>query len=139
MQFIGFNTAEGRLFSSAEARSAFSGGIQREMLADAFLSGHARAAQFPISPASALYPEDLEESYSYDATIAALTAAGQDTGVTRTLTMLVSEEDSFRVSCAQYISETCLCWTGRSPWWPCPGRSIWQPWRLGNSTSTAAR
>ena len=105
MQFIGFNTAEGRLFSSAEARSAFSGGIQREMLADAFLSGHARAAQFPLSPVSPLYPEDLEESYSYDATIAALTAAGQDTGVTRTLTMLVSEEDSFRVSCAQYISE----------------------------------
>ena len=105
MQFIGFNTAEGRLFSSAEARSAFSGGIQREMLADAFLSGHARAAQFPLSPVSPLYPEDLEESYSYDATIAALTAAGQDTGVTRTLTMLVSEEDSFRVSCAQYIAE----------------------------------
>ena len=106
MQFIGFNTAEGRLFSSAAARAAFSGGIQREMLVDAFLSGHARAAQFPISPAAGLYPQDLERAYSYDDTVAALAAAGQDTGEGRELTLLVSQENAFRVSCAQYIADT---------------------------------
>ena len=46
LQFIGFNTAEGRLFSSAALRAAFSRGIDRETLVHAQLVQLALAAQF---------------------------------------------------------------------------------------------
>lgn len=106
MQFVGFNTAEGRVFASTAARVAFSAGLQRDKLVDAFLSGHAEAAQFPISPLSELYPADLEQPYSYESLLSALSAAGQDTGETVPLKLLVNEENSFRVANAQFIAES---------------------------------
>lgn len=104
-QFIGFNTTSG-VFTSAEARSAFSRGIQRDMVADALLSGNALAAAFPISPLSPLYPEELVPAYSYESTINDLTAAGANTGQVQTLTLLVNEDNSFRVTCAEFIAES---------------------------------
>ena len=103
-QFIGFNTREG-VFASAQTRTAFSNGIQREMVADALLSGNALAAAFPISPLSSLYPEDLCPTYSYEDTTTALAAAGANTGQTQALTLLVNEDNSFHVSCAEFIAE----------------------------------
>ena len=103
-QFIGFNTASG-VFSSAAARAAFSKGIQRDMVAEALLSGNALPAAFPISPLSALYPEDLAPVYSYEGTVSDLTAAGANTGQSQTLILLVNEDNSFRVSCAEFIAE----------------------------------
>ena len=76
------------------------------MLADALLSGHALAAQFPISPLSDLYPSDLERAYSYEDTLAALTAAGQNTGEGKELTLLVNEESPFRLANAKFIAES---------------------------------
>lgn len=104
-QYIGFNTASG-VFADAAARSAFSLGLQREMLADALLSGHALPAQFPISPLSPLYPSDLEIAYSYEDTLAALTAAGQNTGENRELILLVNEDNPFRLANAKFIAES---------------------------------
>lgn len=104
LQFIGFNTRRG-VFAEAAARAAFSRGIQREMLVDAFLSGHAQAAYFPISPLSRLYPGDLAVPYAYEETLTALQSAGQDTGEKRELTLLVNQENSFRLANAQYIAE----------------------------------
>jgi len=104
-QFIGFNTTEG-LFADPSLRAIFSRALQRELLCDAFLSGHAQPAQFPISPLSPLYPGDLEHSYSYDETLSALKSAGQDTGTPRSLTLLVNEEDSFRLANAKFIAES---------------------------------
>lgn len=105
LQFIGFNTAS-EVFSAAEARRAFNGGLQREMLTSAFLSGHAQPVQFPIPASSPLYPADLEQTYSYEGTLSALRAAGYDTGETRSLTLLVNEENSFRLASAEYIADS---------------------------------
>lgn len=105
LQFVGFNTSS-PVFSSVNARRAFSIGLQREMLTTAFLSGHAQAAQFPISPSSSLYPADLEQPYSYEATLSALRAAGYGTGTAQELTLLVNTENSFRLASAEYIAES---------------------------------
>lgn len=103
-QFIGFNTTKG-VFASAEARAAFSCGIQRDMLSSALLSGNALAAAFPISPLSSLYPQDLAPTYSYEDTLSDLIAAGASIGQNQELTLLVNEDNSFRVACAEFIAE----------------------------------
>lgn len=105
LQFIGFNTAEGRLFSNAALRKLFSQGIDRKTLADARLVRLAMATQFPLSPVSPLYPDSLEVPYSEENTLAALRAAGQDAGERRELTLLVSGDDAFRTSSARFIAE----------------------------------
>lgn len=105
LQFIGFNTAEGRLFSSAALRAAFSRGIDRETLVHAQLVQLALAAQFPVSPLSPLYPDSLETAYSEEAVLEALKEAGQDTGEERELTLLVSAGDAFRAASARFIAD----------------------------------
>ena len=62
LQFLGFNTARAP-FQDSAARRALGLGINRETLVSAVLSGHARAAQFPVSPVSPLYPAELESLY----------------------------------------------------------------------------
>jgi peptide/nickel transport system substrate-binding protein len=105
MQFIGFNTLSG-VFSQPALRAIFSRGLRRDMLSGVFLSGHAVSAQFPIAPQSSLYPADLEQSYTSDETLEALTQAGQNTGETVVLRLLVNEEDGFRLTSAEYIAQT---------------------------------
>lgn len=105
MQFIGFNTAEGRLFASPVLRSLFSQGIDRDTLVERQLVQLAAAAQFPLPPLSPLYPKDLEKRYSQEETLAALRNAGQDSGETRELTLLVSEGNVFRSASARFIAE----------------------------------
>ena len=111
LQYIGFNTAS-PVFGDPAARAAFSRGVPRGGTAEAQLAGLALDAQFPVSPLADLYPKDLERAYSRDEAMAALTAAGQNTGETRELTLLVNEEDMFRRTSAQYIAEnlTMLDW-----------------------------
>lgn len=105
MQFVGFNTAEGRLFADHRLRSLFSQGIDRETLVHAKLVDLALAAQFPISPLSPLYPRDLEKTYSEEAVRQELEKAGQNTGETRTLTLLVCAGNAFRSASARFIAE----------------------------------
>ena len=105
MQFIGFNTAEDRLFADANLRAIFSQGIDRPTLVEGKLVNLALAAQFPISPLSPLYPASLEKAYSEEGIISALRAAGQDTGTRKELTLLVSGDDAFRASTARFIAE----------------------------------
>ncbi len=106
MQFIGFNAREGRLFASAALRAAFSLGLQRELLADALLSGHAVAAQFPVSPLSPLYPKSLERPYDGDQTLDALRAAGADSGEARQITLLVNSANRYRLAEAEFIADS---------------------------------
>ena len=73
--------------------------------ADAQLVRLAAAAQFPISPLSSLYPAQMEAAYSEEETLAALRAAGQDTGERRELTLLVCGGGGFRASSARFIAE----------------------------------
>lgn len=103
LQYIGCNTAVPPL-DSAALRRALGEGINREQIVSGFLSGHGRAAQFPVSPASRLYPEGLETRFSADAMSRAVSESGYVPE--RTLTLLVNEENSFKVSAATYLAES---------------------------------
>ncbi|MBO4853766.1 MAG: ABC transporter substrate-binding protein [Oscillospiraceae bacterium] len=103
MQYIGCNTGTG-IFSDAALRAAVSAGIDRVGCVNAYLLGHGHAAQFPLSPVCALYPVSMEQTYSPDNYLAALEAAGYNTGVLRTATLLVNEENPFRVHAARKIA-----------------------------------
>ena len=69
LQFLGVNTVG---LSDPALRQALSLGIHRSHIVNAYLSGHGTATHFPISPASALYPAELETAYSHDAFSSAL-------------------------------------------------------------------
>lgn len=92
------------LLQSAAVRRCLSLGIDRESLVSACLSGHGRAAQFPVSPASPLYPEDLEEPYRYEDFEDALDRAGLNTGEERPLTLLVCSDSQFKSAAASYLA-----------------------------------
>mgnify|MGYP000803471028 FL=1 len=62
----------------------------------------AKAAQFPVSPVSPLYPADLEQTDSVVAFTDALNAC--ETRPSRTLRLLVNSENSFKVSMARQIA-----------------------------------
>lgn len=104
MQYVGFNT-DSPVFSDAALRAAAARGIDRNACVNACLLGHGAAASLPISPASALYPADAEIACSSEAYEAALADAGYAGGTERTVTMLVSAENAFRVQAAQRIAE----------------------------------
>lgn len=103
MQYLGCNTARAPL-DNAGLRQALWAGVNRNYLVSAYLSGHGSAAQFPVSPASSLYPAELETEYSLEAFSIALTASGYVPE--RPLILLVNEENSFKRSIAGYLAES---------------------------------
>lgn len=103
MQYLCLNTRRAP-FDDPAVRRAVTLGVDRAGCVSAFLLGHGTAAQFPVSPASSLYPKDLETAYSPDDYASALEAAGLRTGKTQNLTLLVNQENSFRVSTAQKLA-----------------------------------
>ncbi len=102
-QYVGLNLSSPVLSSSA-VRRALAEGFDREQLVSAFLSGHAKAAQFPISPASGDYPAALDAAYSYSAFEQAMSAAGLAEGNSVPLRMIVNSENSFKVAAARQIA-----------------------------------
>lgn len=105
LQYVGCNTSRAPLDSPA-LRRALSAGIDRANVASAFLSGHGKPASFPVSPASPLYPAELEEGHSLEQFAAALGQSGYVSE--RTLTLLVNEENSFKRAIADHLAES---WT----------------------------
>lgn len=103
LQYLGCNVDREPLNDPA-FRRLLSQGIDRSTLVEAFLSGHGTAAQFPVSPASPLYPHELEKTYARTELTAALAEGGCTGG--RTLTLLVNSENSFKVSAAQEIARS---------------------------------
>ena len=95
LQYIGCNTTRAPLDDPA-LRSRLWRSIDRNQVVNAMLSGHGTAAQFPISPASPLYPSDLER-----AELAAVPESGDPI---RPLVLLVNEENRFKVSAARRIA-----------------------------------
>ena len=71
-----------------------------------YLAGHAEAARFPLSPHSSLYPTEMASTLASPDLAAALESAGVTESRPRTVTILVSESDSFKVSIADYLSRT---------------------------------
>ena len=104
MQFIGINTNRAPLNDPA-LRRALQLGIDRQGCIDAFFLGHGLAAQSPLSPASALYPTGLDVAYSPDNFDTAMTDAGYAQGASVELTLLVNQENSFKVAAAQRIAQ----------------------------------
>ncbi len=105
LQYVGFNVSRPP-FDQPALRRALDLGIDRSAVVSAFLSGHGAAAQFPVSPVSPLYPADLETTYSYDAFASAMAQAGYGAGASRTVTLLVNEESTFKVSVANYLASS---------------------------------
>ena len=105
LQYVGCNTARAPLDSPA-LRRALSAGINRANVVGAYLSGHGRAAAFPVSPVSPLYPAGLEESYSVDHAASAAAVSGY--AAETPLTLLVNQENGFKKAIAQYLAES---WT----------------------------
>ena len=103
LQYIGCNTTREPL-NNVVLRRALSLGFNRSHLVSAFLSGHAMAAQFPVSPVTNLYPAELEERYSLERFTESLAACGYTPE--QPLSLLVNSENSFKVSIAQYLAET---------------------------------
>ena len=95
MQFIGFNTGEGRPFADEALRAQLSRSIDRETLVSAQLVGLAQAAQFPVHPASPLYPKELEQPWEE----VQPPAAGREP-----LKLLVGGGDAFRAAEARFIA-----------------------------------
>lgn len=103
LQYVGLNTAAAPL-NNAALRQALGECLNREHIVSGFLSGHARTAQFPISPLSTLYPEELEVRFSADTPVQAVARTGYTPE--RTLTLLVNGENSFKTAVADYLSES---------------------------------
>lgn len=105
LQYIGFNVRRA-LPALPQLRQALNRGIDRAGVVSACFSGHAKAAQFPVSPASSVYPASLEAAYSYDDFRAAMAAAGYAAGKDAgTLTLIVNQENSFKLSAARTIAD----------------------------------
>ena len=105
MIYLGFNTQRAPL-SDASLRSALAGAIDRATITTGYLAGHAEAARFPLSPHSSLYPTEMASTLASPDLAAALESAGVTENRPRTVTILVSESDSFKVSIAGYLSRT---------------------------------
>ena len=104
MQYIGFNVTRAP-FNDPKLRAALSLGMDRAGGVSAFLLGHGQTAQFPLSPSAAVYPKDLEETYSPDSYRSAMETAGYTSGEKSvSVTMLVNEENSFKVSMARKLA-----------------------------------
>jgi len=100
LQYLGCNTAKKPL-DDAAVRRALSLAIDREHIVSALLSGHGTASEFPVSPVSSLYPAGLVQEQS------SLSEALEQVDVGRTLTLIVNQENSFKVSIAQEIASAC--------------------------------
>ena len=100
--YLGFNAAR-PLTGDAALRRAMGRAIDRTSVAGAFLAGHATPAQFPISPSSPLYPAALEQDYDSSAYGEALRLPDAEGEQIPELTLLVNEENSFKVATAEYL------------------------------------
>jgi len=103
LQYIGINTTRQPL-DSAPFRTALNQGLPRSSMVSALLSGHGRAASLPVSPASPLFPADYTAHYSASAFTEALSNSGYTAD--RTLSLLVNQENTFKLSVATEIAAT---------------------------------
>ena len=105
LQYLAFNTNR-RLFQDADMRTAISMVVDRATYVSAYLMGHGVETQFPIHPASSLYPKSLETAYTAEDCAAAMAEQYMADGEwIYSMTLLVNSENTFRVSIAQEIAK----------------------------------
>lgn len=103
--FLGFNTRRAAL-ADAPARAAMGSVLDRGAIVETLLAGHARAAQFPISPASPLYPHTLNIAPDSSAYAMSLSNDADESGAQPLeLTLLVNAENSFKVALAEHLAK----------------------------------
>ena len=106
MHYLAFNFQREQLHDPT-LRRGISLAIERDTVVNACLAGHAVAAQFPVNPASALYPASLETDTSSAAVQDALTELGFTDGEDKyKLQLLVNSENSFKIAAAEHIALT---------------------------------
>ena len=104
MHFLGFNTTRPP-FNSAAVRQAVSLGIDRSGCVSSFLMGHGVAANYPLCPSSALYPDRQVAPYSPDDFNTAITAAGFGADAAPvSVTLLVNSESAHKQASAAKIA-----------------------------------
>ena len=103
LHYIGMNTHREPL-NNPKLRHALGLGIDRSGCVSAYLLGHGSAAQFPLSPASDLYPEKLDIPYSPDNFDIAMKKAGFTKGEEIPLELIVNEENQAKVDAAKKIA-----------------------------------
>ena len=99
--YLGFNTTRSP-FHSAENRAAAAAAVDRSALVSTAWSGHARASALPFHPASPLYDEALARQLPSADTAQALVEQADLTG--RKITLLVNNENSYKVTAAHLLS-----------------------------------
>ena len=99
--YLGFNTGRS-VFRTAHSRGALSSALDRDGLVSAAFSGHALATTIPIHPASPLYNESLARQLSSNHSARELLEQAGLAG--RTVTLLVSSENTAMVTAAQLIA-----------------------------------
>lgn len=105
LQYLGFNLNR-RLFQDENLRLAISMAVDRATYVSAYLMGHGVETQFPIHPASSLYPASLETSYTAEDCAAAMADVYMADGEwIYNMTLLVNSENTFRVSIAQEVAK----------------------------------
>ena len=104
MHFLGFNTTRPP-FNNAAVRQAVSLGIDRSGCVSSFLMGHGVAANYPLCPSSALYPDRQVAPYSPDDFNTAITAAGFGADAAPvSVTLLVNSESAHKQASAAKIA-----------------------------------
>ncbi len=94
---------DSKVFSNSQMRIALTYAIDREMLAEQYYRGFARAASLPASPQFPYYNNALAQQYSYDAV--KFTQAVSDQGfVGAEVKLLVNKDDSLRLRVAREIA-----------------------------------
>ncbi len=95
---------ESPIFSNATVRQALTYAIDREMLAESYYRGFARAASLPASPLFPYYNNNLASKYAYAP--AKFAQALSDAGFSgRTVRLLVNKDDSLRLRVAREIAK----------------------------------
>ncbi len=121
MQYIGFNTNSGFL-SRSWARRAISLAVNRDHIAEAFMSGCARVSTIPINPVSGLWNSEINEinAFSLQTMSTLLYENGVEdhdndglleymvngVPISFTIDFIVSEENENRLEAARYITAT---------------------------------
>jgi ABC-type transport system substrate-binding protein len=100
MLFLGFNTKRSAL-SSPALRAAMNKALDRGAIVSTLLANHALAAQYPISPASPLYPSALDTPFESGAYAEAVAETAP-----LELKLLVNEENIFKTALADYLAKT---------------------------------
>lgn len=107
LHYLGINMRSDAL-ADPITRQIISLAIDRQELTSSALSGHADAAHFPVSPASALYPDELVQDRSAAALYALMQAedeADPESGEEAVpLRLIVNSENPFKVTAAGNIA-----------------------------------